>query len=383
MSDAKFAEGEKGGCPPWKKGEKIDLRIAHWCLFGPRASGMYETVRELIGAEMKIEGVLPYFCETPSTNKPNAMEIKRAAEGGRIDPMFSELRSQDWGLAMKWADVHVIHSTMSNKVGEIKPKVMWLHGTPEACLQNEVTTEMRSFLSAAEWVNKFEASICTSRRAFKHWGVFDYTGKKLYQVKKGIDLSWWQRSTTIQDLDGEPSVLYGEIWRGIKHPYHLIHAMDTLHKRNPKAVFNTWGCNDPDGFWKKFFSYGNFDRFLGKRGLRGWEEYPSHWYSRGDVLVSPVIHGDVSRTAQEALGCGCPTIVWDSDPYGDNIAYKYAKAFDEDNLADRIEEVGNEVLNDREGMAKKCRELAMKNYDINVEAQQVVDILRTVVSEFK
>ncbi len=53
----KFGDGPKGGLPPWKEGETIELLIAHWCLFGPGSSGMYETVRELIAAENQIEGV--------------------------------------------------------------------------------------------------------------------------------------------------------------------------------------------------------------------------------------------------------------------------------------------------------------------------------------
>jgi len=35
LTNGKLAEGVKGGAPPWKEGEAIDLRIAHWNLWGP------------------------------------------------------------------------------------------------------------------------------------------------------------------------------------------------------------------------------------------------------------------------------------------------------------------------------------------------------------
>jgi len=43
-------------------------------------------------------------------------------------------------------------------------------------------------------------------------------------------------------------------------------------------------------------------------------------------------------------------------------------------------EVYGEVLDDREGVARRCRNLAEKYFDINLEAQQIVKVLRDVVS---
>jgi hypothetical protein len=43
-------------------------------------------------------------------------------------------------------------------------------------------------------------------------------------------------------------------------------------------------------------------------------------------------------------------------------------------------EVYGEVLDDREGVARRCRNLAERYFDINFEAQQIVKILRDIVS---
>lgn len=377
-----LAKGMKGGSPPWKEGEKIDLKIAHWCLFGPKLSGMYETTRELIAAENQIEGVLAGFCETPAPNASPAV-VRKVAAGGRVDGFHPELRSQDWGWAMKWADVHMVHSTLSNRVGELVPKVYFAHGTPEACLANELVPgdKRQSFTSSANWVDRFDASFVTSKRAEQMWSVFDHTGGKVHRVTKGIDLSWWQRSSTKQDLDGDPSILYGEIWRNIKHPLYLLYAMNELYKKNKDIRLNVWGANMRTSTWDGIMERAYFKDFLGKQGMRGIIDYPEHYYTRGDVYFGSAIYGDLSRSMQEAMACGCPVATWDTDPYGDQHAYRYVKPFDLEDLEIKLMDVAEEVADDRKGVAAKCRKIATKYFNIHDEAAQVVDVLRDVVSQ--
>ncbi|MCK4698368.1 MAG: glycosyltransferase [Dehalococcoidia bacterium] len=381
MAKRRYAKGPSGGVPPWKKDEKIDLRIAHWCNWAPHLSGMYETTRELITAENKIDGVLAGFCETPGMGASPQI-TKRAAEGGRVDGMHPEFRSQGWGWALKFADIHVLHSTLLSNFGQLKPKTFFISGTPESCLNNELEPgdKAESFSSAGRYIARTEATFVTSERARRFWSQFDYGGEKIHRVNKGIDLEWWKRTSTKQDLDGEPSVLYGEIWRGIKHPMHLFYAVDQIYRENPDIRLNVWGCNQRRGFWQNMINTLRFDDFLGKSGLRGIIDYPEHYYTRGDVLVSPGLYGDVSRVQQEAMACGCPTICWDTDQWKETHPYKYAKAFDMDDLARKIMETYEEVLGDREGIAKQCRDIAERYFDVNYEAQQIVAILRDVVS---
>ena len=378
----KLADGPGGGIPPWKKGQKIDLTISHWCLWGPRRSGMYETVRELIAAENRIDGVLAGMCAVPNEGA-SKREAARYIQGGMTDVMHPEMRTQDWGWAYKFADVHMIHYTFDKRLGKLKPKVFMAHGTPEAVLESSLQTTDRAqaLLSGAEWTNKFEGTIVTSQRGKLFWGAFAEDPSKIHVVNKGIDLEWWQRSGSKRDLRGEPSVLYGEVWRGIKHPALLFYAMDELYKRNDQARLNAWALSMKRRLWESFIEQAGFTKFLGQDNIPGIEDYPEHFYSRGDVLVSPVIYGDLSRVAQEAMACGCPVVSWDTDPYGENYPYKVAKGFDVRSMADKIEEAYNEVLDDREGVAAKCRQTAETYFDINEEAKSIVQILRKIVSE--
>ncbi len=379
----KFAEGPGGGVPPWKKGQKIDLTVAHWCLWGPRRSGMYETVRELIAAENKIEGVLAGMCVIPPIELVGLKrEAKRYIEGGMVDPIHMELRTQDWGWAYKFANIHIIHFSFDKRMGKLKPKVFMAHGTPDAVLDGAMKRDDKTpFLTGAEWINRFEATIVTSQRAKMFWGAFDSTGKKTHLVNKGIDLEWWQKSGTTQDLSGDPSVLYGEVWRGIKHPALLLYAMAELYRRNKEARLNVWALIHHRELWLNFIGQAGFWDFMGQENLPGVEEYPEHYYSHGHVLVSPVTAGDLSRVAQESMACGCPVVSWDTDPYGENYPYKAAKGFDVIDMADKIEEAYNEVLDDPEAVSRKCRQIAEQYFDINEEAKSIVDILRQVVAQ--
>lgn len=299
----KLANGPKGGIPPWKEGQEINLRVAHWCLFGPKLSGMYETVRELVMAENKIEGVLAGMCEVPDPSASKQL-VAKAAEGGRPDTMHPTFRTQDWGWALKFCDIHVIHTSQLKQVGELKPKAFFLHGTPEACLENDLQPkiDLKSYESAMGYIGKCEATIVTSERAKYLWQPYDHTGQRIHKVDKGVDLEWWQRTSTKQDLEGKPSVLYGEIWRGIKHPLHTMFAVNSIYQKNPDIRLNVWGCNIKRSFWEKVSEEGGFDKFLG-RGIRSIIDWPEHYYTRGDVLVSPGLYGDVSRVHQEAMAC--------------------------------------------------------------------------------
>ena len=230
---------------------------------------------------------------------------------------------------------------------------------------------------------EYDATFVTSEKAKNFWGVFDHTGERIHKVTKGIDLDWWQRSTTVQRLEGEPSVLYGETWRDIKHPLKLLYAMAEVYKRNDKARLNTWGLGNNQTVWNYFIEHAGFQHFMGSWPIPNYVDYPEHRYSRGDVLVSPVHDGDLSRVHQESMACGCPVIAWDSDEYKENYAWKFAKAFSVQDMADKIEQTYGEVLDDPERVHKECRRIAEEKFNIRKEAKEVVEVLRSVVNQRK
>lgn len=353
------------GTPPEKREQVIDLTIAHWCLWGPGRSGMYETVKELILAENKIPGVMAGLVN-PESEK-----------GGESDGWIT---SQSHGWAYETADVNVIHWYISGYGGRLKPAVFMIHGTPEACLQAE--PKSGSFTAALNNIPKYDATIVMSRRHEAFWKKYDATGSKIYYVPKGIDLTRWTPKGMYMELDGAPKIVYGEVWRGvgIKTPHLLYHALDEYYKRNDEMRFHQFGTDDS---WMKVLNriviQGGFTKWMGKYFLAGRQLFPDSWYRGGDMTISLVIAGEPSRVQKEALACGCPTITWDTNPYPDNFGFYQAKAFDEMNLADTIDRLWSDIQSDPMGVKEKARRIAENHYDMTIMAGQVVDILRTVV----
>jgi len=81
--------------------------------------------------------------------------------------------------------------------------------------------------------------------------------------------------------------------------------------------------------------------------------------------------------------CGCPVVAWDSDPFKDNHPYKYARAFDTHDLADKIMQAYGALLDDPVKVHAECRKIAEDNFDVRKEAKDVVAILRKVSNESK
>ncbi|RLF09458.1 MAG: hypothetical protein DRJ69_04585, partial [Thermoprotei archaeon] len=61
--------------PPWRAQlGKVELAIAHWTLWGPKRSGLYETVKELAIYESHIPGVFGFLVDA------------QHEQGGKVDP---------------------------------------------------------------------------------------------------------------------------------------------------------------------------------------------------------------------------------------------------------------------------------------------------------
>jgi len=356
--------------PPWKQGEKIDICIAHWCLWAPGKSGLYETTKELVMYENLNEGILA------------GLVVVDKPDGGVVDPR-SGLVAQSHEWAFQKANVHMIHYSETPITARLEPRIFFIHGSPEACLtaeSHELTEHGRSFTASLNWLQDCEATIVFDKRHYYLWKAFD-TENKLHLVKKGIDLKRFHPKGAKMKLDGKPRLLYGEVWRTMKDPFILLYAIEEYYKRNPHVRFHPWGCGQGFRLWSKMVYRGPFIHFLGKYDLSGMQAYPEHWFRGGDIYISPVMIGEPSRSYIEALACGTPTISWDTDSFGDTHSFRYAKPFDPIDMADQIESLWNEMKEDPKHFREKAREIAEEYYDIRDMTAQVLDIVRKVLNK--
>lgn len=358
----------KEGLPPEKQGQDLDLIIAHWCLFAPGRSGMYETVKELIMEETKIEGVLAGLVN-PEDEK-----------GGKSDGWIT---TQSHGWATENATIHVSHYFMSGYSTMQRPRVMLVHGTPEACYEAE--KDGGSFSSVTLGLENLDASVVMNKRQFEYWKPFDRHGT-LHYIDKGVDLTKYRPKGMRIDLDGAPAVGMGEIQRigGVKLALTAYWAINEYYKINPKVRLHQWGVADnyERHVAEMIFHKTGFDVWLGKYGLRGFQMFPENWYRACSMLISPSLYGDPSRVHFEAMACGCPVIDWDTAVrFGDSHANVHAKAFDPQSMAECIATLYDRMRTNPHKVRTETRQIAETYYDIRRTAIQLVEILREVQSK--
>jgi len=359
--------------PPWKNamGDDIDLMIAHWTLFGPQRSGLYETVKELALYESKIPGVYGFMVDSQN------------AAGGKVDPNDSRMGTHAHNYAYKWANVHIIHFSHTPYGARLRPKIYMIHGTPEACLHGEIHNPGgHSFTASLNWIDECQASIVFLKRHYYFWKPYDHSDK-LKLVTRGLDLQRFRPDGMSVNFNCHPAILYGEVWRPIKDPFITFFGVAEYYKRNPEAKFYAWGLNENWKLWYEMIMKGSFDKLYAEYAFAGVQQYPEHYYRSGDMLICPVYTGEPSRTSVESLACGCPTISWDTDNFGDNHSFRKAHAFDPINMADQLESLWDEIQKDPEAVRKEARLRAEKHHDMRVMAKEVVDVCREVVRTSK
>jgi len=359
---------KRGDVPAFKQGENIELTIAHWCLWGPGRSGLFETTKELIMYEMMIDGILP------------GMVVIGKPDGGDVDQR-SGLVSQSHEWAYQNADLHMIHFSETQLTARLKPRIFFIHGSPEACMSaetHEATERGRSFSASLNWLEECEAAIVFDKRHYYFWKPFD-VNNGLHLVNKGIDLKRFTPQGAKMKLGGKPKLLYGEVWRNMKDPMMLLYGLEEYYQRNAKMRFHPWGCQQGHRLWYKMFYRSRFMHYLGKYDISGLQAYPEQWFRGGDIYLCPVMIGEPSRAYIEALACGCPTISWDTDNFEDTHSFRYAKAFSPFSMADQIESLWGEIQDDPKKARAKARETAEEHYDMRNMADSVVKIVRDVI----
>lgn len=345
-----------------------DLVIAHWANFAPLQSGLYETCKELCQFENRTPGVIAGIVEPDNKT------------GGNVDTSVDPnvvTQSHDW--AYRDANIHMVHSSLRGISHRLEPMIFFIHGSPEACLWDQLDFYDRGFsmTSVLNFIERSDAVITFMKRHKWFWDHYDKTGK-IFRVDKGVDLERFKPQGMKMKLEGEPKILYGEVWRQIKDPFVTFFAMDEYWKMNQKMKFHPWALSDKRRLWENIIAQAGFQKFLGQYLMSGPQKYPEHWYRGGDILISPVMMGEPSRVTKEALACGCPVISWDADNFDDTGSFKKAKAFDPRDMAQKCVELWEEIQENPRKIRRRARRIAERRYSGKRMAEQVVSIAREV-----
>ena len=112
------------------------------------------------------------------------------------------------------------------------------------------------------------------------------------------------------------------------------------------------------------------------------DEFLRKLYSAADVMVVPSKMESFGQTASEALSCGTPVVAFDTSGLRDIVKHKVngylAKPFDSMDLAKGIQWVLDSKSYDL--LATNSREIATKNFDSNVVAQQYIKLYESTIN---
>lgn len=104
-------------------------------------------------------------------------------------------------------------------------------------------------------------------------------------------------------------------------------------------------------------------------------------YSAADVFVLPSMQDNLPYTLLESMSCGTPCVGFNTGGISDIIEHKIngylAKAFDPIDFSNGIQFIleNQDIKNE---MAKKCRQKAIEEYDVNVQVKRYLKLFDTL-----
>ena len=343
------------------------MRIAHWSIWAPNRSGMYETTRDLVVAQREI-----------------------GVECGFIDAMDPSVKtagtfSSDSNTFADSADIYGMHLAIPEPyASDGTPVIVFLHGHPLYSMQVELYglesgndkpwQVVLHYIRRADpvwFVNFWEDDQGDYWRAID--GVRDKPRMRF--VPRGIVFG--DRYTCAgpkKSFEGNPVILIADQFRLFKDALPSLYGAYHYWLRNPearvylyaappagskeRATLESWLVNSP------------LHRMIG--GI--FEIVPDieEAYRAADMLVSTVTCE--SRVVLEAHACGCPTVApWDSAIVQPKRYWRPRE------VADAIEECWGSFPS-RDPLAREALSTQVKEaYNIRQTAEALRDLYTEII----
>lgn len=343
------------------------MKIAHFSYFAPHASGMYVTIAELVAAENKL-GMDAGLIDTNNYS------------GGNTDESTGNLIVSK---ELSWADdadVYVLSSAIPQDYKlKGKPIVMILHGCPRDIFEGELfnmngknEAAFSTMLSYFKQTDKFKAFVTLWKEHYEYYK--DYVDD-MYCVPAGCNLDKYKIEGKKYGFvgSGAPNVVFSDIWRFMKHPYHILHGIKLAQKQLPNLKLHMYGLPEKDkALWYELCRTAGFDKFLGE--LDGIIFDLDDVYRAADMVITPV---EVShRITREAMASGTPVIAggYEHTPYNFH-PYKPVE------MAEQIIRCWSDIQADPEGVKNRCRETALKHMDVMDTARGLQKIYEKILEQ--
>jgi len=338
------------------------MRIAHFIRVGPHQSGMYETTRELVAAELNA-GFDAFAVDTSFIdNKTDPTRTYSRDRGIDIVPVH---RVGD-------ADIHVMHSIIPKDLYGKAPVLMALHGAPEYVFYGECNGHHKGDRGFSTVLSYDTDEITTCFMTFwkRHVPVWEaYLGKEIHYVPACVDLDGFSPDGSKYEprTKGEINIGICESWRTDywKDPFRVLPGVCKFAKECEKDVklhiFSVPHEETRDILWDRAIKavQRNHD-CVGDLNVRTSDV--AAMYRGMDMTIS--LCCEESRTVRESLACGVPVVTakgaglsdFEADfMFPDSVTQALSKCLNAintegNNLATRVRKRAEECFNPKQTM---------------------------------
>lgn len=326
------------------------MKVAHFSLWAPNRSGLFEYVRDQIKCERAV-GIDSIFINC---------DVKDPSPTRFCEP--DGLIAEPWSAALD-SDIWVMHRSIPAELLRKLPKkknVAILHGTSEIMALHEIESRGKDdkFNMHVEFVNTFQKIVTITQYDTDIMLQYDNGRNKIVYINDAIDTDKYSPIGYAWPYTFHPAIVMTGNIRINKNPAHLFWAMPEVVKRIPTARFNIFGINLAEiNTWKNMVLKSNaisvaIENFHGQfRELRP--------FLRGAELSFNInYNGIFSRDSMEAMSCGCSVIAATSE----HTPYAYHRHTP--SIVEAICRAWDDMCADPEGQIEKNRAYAVKNFSM-------------------
>lgn len=340
--------------------------VTHWGNWGPRVSGMYESIRDQIKYERK-EGLRSEF-----GNATEEHPEEEQADDGWLTPV-------SWDEARK-ADIHVLHSKFPDKLkDDIKKstRVAVLHGPTEHMMFKEWTKGGGDLNLHINLLWEMDATVCINTHEYDIMKLYDEKIGRCRYIPNSIDLERLE-NVTPWVYDHHPAIISCDTPRIEKLPSHIIWAMPYVQEKIPGAHLNIFSLLlEPIAMWRNYLVRSHKRKLescceniqLANRNLRPFQ-------AGADIGWNNNYSGIASRVTMELMALGVPVVSYN----GDYTKY-HARIFDLHSIAEQIERCWNDLKAPDSTLKEDTVKYARENFDRGKEVKKYVALYEELIGK--
>lgn len=298
------------------------MRVAHFGIFAPHASGQYETIKDLILAE-RLVGIDAQFIDCGSKDD---FTVREGLEDRGIKTM-----PLNW--ALNKADIAVRHTVVPKEVFKKMPVVLALHGRPENSFRLEYNDKMPVISGIIK-----AAKSDTYRDIFTFWPEHIYLWEniigngKISHIPAPVNLDEYTLQGEKHDFGkfkATINLMVADIWRDDTIPFNLVFAAQYFRDKYYKDTkLHIYGVSNLKKKCFEFLAHMQKEGVVGEVG--GVVSYLPKIYRAANVLLTP--NTIATRIVREALASGLPIVA----PSGCKYSKFHAEPKDYRSFADAI-----------------------------------------------